>query len=119
MPTITAEISAAVITPSLILPWRTVQAAGNVFHDIQGASTPWVSLQATRSRAGELRIFFTTEAAAEAARVVLRAADTFTIAYAERTSLEFTFAVDGSVQVELDSETSDHWYVQFGYREVT
>lgn len=118
MPTINAEIGEGSTTPTLILPWRTSNATRNVFHDIEGASMPWVSLGAARGRTGELRCFYITEAAAEQARALLCTADTFTIDYEERTSLEFTFAVEGRVEVELDERTSNHWYVQFGYREV-
>ncbi len=119
MPTITADIGAGATTPDLILPWTTAQTSANVFHDIQGASTPWVSLQGARARRGELRCFYQAEADAEAARALLSTLDTFTIDYPARTSIEMTFAVDGDVQVELDQETTDHWIVRFGYREVT
>lgn len=119
MPTITAEISAQTITPDLIMPWSTRQTSANIFHDIQGSDTPWVSLQGARKRSGELRLFFAAETDAEDARTKLSASDTFTIDYAARPSLEFTFAVDGDITVELDENTQDHWTVQFGYREVT
>lgn len=119
MPTITAETSAASTSPALIFPWRTSNTTANTFHDIPGAEMPWVTVASARGRKGELRCFYLTESEAETARDLLCTADIFTITYAERTSLEFTFAVDGTVEVELDSETTDHWYVQFGYRQVT
>lgn len=119
MPTITGQISAQVITPDLIFPWATEQDSANVFHDIQGATVPWVSIQGTRARRGELAAFFEAETDATAAREILSEPDTFTIDYPERPSLEFTFAVDGTVRMELDEITTDHWVIRFGYREVT
>lgn len=119
MPTISADIGTDTTTPDLILPWSTEQDSANVFHDIQGATTPWVSIQGARARRGDLALFYTTESDAEAARVMFSEPDTFTIDYDERTSLEMTFAVDGTVRVELDDQTSAHWVVRFGYREVT
>jgi len=118
VPTITADIAATTTTPDLIMPWSTSQESANVFHDIQGAATPWVSLQGARSRSGELALFYIDEADATDARELLATVDTFTIDYAERPSLEFTFAVDGTVTVTLDDQTSDHWVVRFGFREV-
>lgn len=119
MPTITADISAESTTPVLIMPWRTLSASSNVFHDIQDAEMPWVSLRAARGHRGELRLFYnTSETDAAAAAALLRTADTFTIDYDERTSLEMTFAVEGDVEVELNEETQDHWVVRFGYRQV-
>lgn len=118
MPTITSDIGPGTTSPELIFPWSTEQDSANVFHDIQGAPTPWVSIQGARARRGELALFYSSESAAEAARLMLSEPDTFTIDYNERSSLEFTFAVDGSVRVELDDRTSEHWVVRFGYREV-
>lgn len=119
MPTITADIGADTTSPLLIVPWSTEQDSANVFHDIQGATMPWVSIQGARARRGELALFYgDDEAAAAAAREMLSEPDTFTIDYDQRPSLEFTFAVDGTVRMELDEQTSDHWVVRFGYREV-
>lgn len=118
MPTITADLGPDSTTPVLILPWSTEQDSANIFHDIQGEAMPWVSIQGARARRGELALFYSSEANATAAREMLSEPDTFTIDYDERPSLEFTFAVDGTVRMELEERTSRNWIVRFGYREV-
>ena len=118
MPTITADIAGTSTTPDLVFPWATEQASGNIFHDISGAATPWISLQGAHARTGELHCFYVSETNANTARTLFSTADTFTLTYAERPSIEMTFAVDGSVTMELDADTSEHWVVRFGYREV-
>lgn len=117
--TISANIGTGTTTPVLLFPWSTQQTSGNVFHKVPGASAPWVSLGTPGSREGELRAFYTVEADASDARDLLITIDTFTLDYPERPSIEMVFAVDGTVQMQLDETTSDHWVVQFGYREVT
>lgn len=118
MPTITADIGPESTTPVLIMPWATEQESANVFHDIQGSAVPWVSIQGARARRGELALFYDDETDASAAREMLSEPDTFTIDYNERPSLEFTFAVDGTVKMELEEKTRRNWIVRFGYREV-
>lgn len=117
--TISANIGTGTTTPVLLMPWTTRQPSGNIFHAVQDASAPWVSLQAARTREGEHRAFYDTETDASAARDLLATADTFTLDYPERPSIEMVFAVDGEVQMQLDETTAAHWVVQFGYREVT
>ncbi len=116
--TITGTISGDSTSPDLLLPWEKSHASANIFHDVQGSPTAWVSIQGARSGEGELRAFYISETDANAALTLLKSADVFTLDYPERTSIEMTFAVDGTVTMQLDEETSDHWLVTFGYREV-
>jgi hypothetical protein len=117
MPTISGG-TAGSTTPLLILPWRTTQVSGNVFYDVLSAPFPLVTLQAAGWRRGELRCFYQVEALAEAARNLLSQPRVFTITYPERPTLQFKFAVEDTIAVALDDETSEHWMLTFGYREV-
>lgn len=118
MPTIIGTITAGTTTPLLIRPHRTTQEAGTVIHDIPGAASPWVSLGPALSRAGILEALYGSETDTEAARVLLTGVELFAITYPGRPSLEFTFAVTGAIDVELQRDRR-YWVVSIPYREVT
>lgn len=115
---ITAAISAFTTTPLLVFPWSTTQRSPTTLTDILGRANPWVSLAAARSREGQLELFYSSEANANAARIMLGRVDTFTLAYPARPSLAMAFVVHGDIEVQLDTTTSDHWVVRFSYREL-
>lgn len=117
-PTITGLTTAATSTPLLIEPWRTTQEAQTIVHDVQGAASPWVTLEAARTREGTLSALYGTEAAAEAGRALLTTPQLFEITYTDRPTLEQTFAVVGPVEVELRRDRK-YWTVRWQYREVT
>lgn len=117
-PTITGTTSETETTPLLIRPHRTTQEAGTVIHDIPGAASPWVSLSPALTRSGTLEAIYGSESDAEAARVLLTGAELFAITYPGRTSLEFTFAVTGPLDVELQRDRR-YWVVRIPYREIS
>lgn len=115
--TITGVTTTDTTSPRIIQPWRTTQEPGTIVHDIQGATSPWISLSPARTREGTLSALYDTESDAEAARTLLSGAELFTITYAARPTLEFTFAVVGQLEVEL--LRGRRWSVRIAYREVT
>ena len=117
-PTITGTITSDTTSPLLIRPHRTTQESRTIVHDIQGAASPWVSLKSASTREGNLEALYDSETDTESARVLLTGAELFAITYPGRTSLEFTFAVTGPLQVELQRDRR-YWVVSIPYREVT
>lgn len=117
--TITANApGAGTTTPLTILsPYGAQIRSRNVVHDLIGGGIS-VSLVQPRPRAGELRLLYETEAAADAALRLHYQEATFTLVESDRPTLNMTYAVDGDLAIELDDQTLEVWIVTIGYQEI-
>ena len=103
--------------PTLVLGYDTEQESMNQVYDIIGGGIA-VALVRPRPRSGTLRLFYLTEADADAARELHTRETTFSLVSSERSSIAMTYVLDGRLRVELDEETRDRWVVEVGYQEI-
>lgn len=115
----TITSGATTITPALILGYDTDNAAQTVRHDIVGLATPSFTIAPDRARTGNLRCFFTSTAAAMAARTFLASKKVFVLASTEIPAIGMTFVRDGGMNLALDETTGTSWILTIGYQEVT
>lgn len=117
--TTTITTGSTTITPVLVLGWQTSQESRNIIHAIIGRSDPEVTLQPANLRTGTLQLFFTTEAAAEEARVLHSGAAVFYLDSDEITSANMYYVVNGSISAALEDDTRLYWTVSVDYQEIT
>lgn len=104
--------------PDLVMGYQTTWESSNIFHDVIGAERPTVTLRPAALRTGTLALFYDDETAAWRGAQMHRQLDTFVYTDTERPAHSMTYAVDGRVQLELDSATLSVWFVTVPYREV-
>lgn len=109
-----------VISPDLVLGYKSSRTARTVIHDILDRSDPDVSLRAAASRSGTLELLFADETAATNAETLHTGISVWSILDPDRASVAMSYVVaDGDIERELDDETRNAWVVRVPYREVT
>ncbi|MCR2785439.1 MULTISPECIES: hypothetical protein [unclassified Microbacterium] len=112
---------ASVIAPTIVLNISSSREAQNLVHPIIGRAQPDITLRTAGVRTGQLELGFeglTSEADSATAESLLAGAAVWTIVSDERSTLEFSFVVTGSVTRDLDSDSRDAWVVKIDYQEV-
>lgn len=115
-PTITNETTSATTTPLLITPWETQQESGAIVRGLLNNDETYVTLGTATRRKGNLTAVYNDEAEADAARLMLSAAGTFTLDYPERSSIEMRFVVVDEISVRFTRPR--YWAVSFAYQEI-
>lgn len=115
--TITATNGAGAFEPLAVEGYSPSRMSRNVIHDLLDGSIG-VSFISPRPRSGTLRLLFRTELEAFDAFDLFGEETTFEYASTEVTSVGMTFALDGSVDMDLDARTGN-WWVVVGFQEVS
>ena len=120
----TAEIvvqdgSGRTSTPDAVQGYDTAIGGRNTVHNLIGGGIA-VTIVPPRPRAGELVLFYTTEAAAFDAVDMHRTAASFLLTETDRApvGMYYTLGDNGGVQLALDPGTRDVWTVTVSYQEV-
>jgi hypothetical protein len=104
--------------PVLVLGYEAEQSSRNIVHDTLDGGI-MVSLIPPRPRSGTLRLFYPSEAAADAARLLHRRPAPFTLTSTERTTINMSYVTAGPARIVLDDQTRNAWVVEVGFQEVT
>lgn len=104
-------------SPALVLGYETSQESQNIIHDIIGGGIA-VTLVRPRPRSGTLRLFYLTEADANAARLLHTRESSFTLSDTDLPTITMTYVLDGSISPALDDEGRKRWVVEIGYQEI-
>ena len=107
----------ATTSPALVLGYETEQESQNIVHDIIGGGIA-ITLVRPRPRAGRLRLFYLTEATANAARLLHARETTFTFTDTDLPTIAMTYALNGSISPALEDAGRKRWIVEVGYQEV-
>jgi len=110
----------ATITPTLVDGYSAGQEARTIAHPIISRPGPDdVTLRPAGPRTGVLRLLFTTEADAEAARALHAVPYVWTLNDDDRTSIGMDYVVEGgTLGTALEDETRDLWLIDIPFREV-
>lgn len=115
--TISATNGAGSTSPVAIGGYSPSRASRNKIHDLLDGSIG-VSYVAPRPRSGTLRLFYTSKTAAFAAYNLHAAKTSFALTSTDVAEVGMTYALDGSVDMDLDAETGQ-WWVAVGFQELT
>lgn len=121
--TLTITAGSNTITPTLMLMLSEESSGGNIVTTIPGRESPDVTLRPASLRSGTIELGFSgagSDAASAAALNVLRTPAVFTVAGADRATLNMTFVVqqDGRIRREIERETRDAWTISVDYQEI-
>ena len=114
--------SSGTITPELINGYQASRTTRSIVHDILNRSSPDITLRAAGLRRGQFRCLFREQADALTAYAALSIPQVLTIADPEVPAINMTFVVgpDGEdLDIELDDETRDLWWIVVPFVEVT
>lgn len=122
--TLTITAGASTIMPTLMLMLSEESVGGNVVTNIPGRPSPDVTLRPASLRSGTIELGFSgagSDAASAAALTILRTAATFTVAGADRPTLNMKFVVqeNGRIRREIERDTRDAWTISVDYQEIT
>lgn len=115
--TISATNGAGTVTPAAIEGYNPRRVSRNKIHDLLDGSIG-VAYIAPRPRSGTLRMLFPTETDAFVAYNLHAIETSFQLASSDVSSIGMTYVLDGSLDIDLDSEQG-LWWVEVGYQEVT
>lgn len=108
-----------VLTPTLVLGWSLTRPGRSVVHDILGTSDVEVTVRAPGPRAGDLRTFWATEAAAAASVAALSVPGApWVWEVSGVLGAALTAYVVGDVQVEAADDAGHVWTVTVGVQEI-
>lgn len=106
-------------TPDLFMLYNTSRDSGNSVDVLLDGSVA-IQLGAARARHGRFRAFFVDVSDAVALEDELSVAQVLTLVETDRPPLSMDFVVDGrgSIDVDIDERTRNHWTVTWDFYEV-
>lgn len=91
----------------------------NQVDDIISTEWPSVILRPAKPRKGTLSMLCSSLADALAMEALHAAPAPLTLADTDLPALGMTYVADGSIKVELDDDTRDHWWVRVDFQEIS
>ncbi|MCZ4301276.1 hypothetical protein [Microbacterium oxydans] len=117
MTTITRNSDAQTIVPDLVLnEWETQNEAQTVVHKILGRPDVDVTLRPAIDAAGTMRLFFLTQAQAEAARLFHLPASTFSVATTDA-RLPARYVPQGQIR-KAQQANDARWIIEVEFQEL-
>lgn len=119
MSTITAlDGSGATTTPFAIDGFEAESESGNVVHRLIAPGAIAVTLVGDLPRTGTLRLIYTDDTAAEAARTLLGRSTSFALSTPERPVISMTFVRTGKLGAALRDKVRSLWSFAVEFQEV-
>lgn len=118
MATISAQDGTdAATTPFAIDGFEGTSESGNIVSELLNGELA-VTLYGDRERTGSLKLVYTDDTAAEAARALLARPTSFVLTTPERPVIGFTFVRAGSITTALHDAVRAVWTFSVGFQEV-
>lgn len=116
MPTTITTSAGTIITPALVLGYRSARPSGTIVQPVLGGGVD-VLVQPAKPRTGTLEFLFLTEAAAKTAEDLHSSAYYFTLADSDLSSVGMRYVVTGDILRELH-ENRARWLLTVPFQEV-
>lgn len=117
--TITAQDGTGDSTTPVIVDGFAPQAqSGNVVHELIAPGKIAVTVTGDMPRRGTLKLIYTNDTDAEAARLLLGRATSFLFQDVERPVVNMLFVRDGTITPALEDQTRRLWEFEVGFQEL-
>lgn len=117
--TITAQDGTEDVTSPLIVDGFAPQAqSGNVVHEMIAPGQIAVTLNGDMPRSGTLRLVYSNDIDAEAARLLLGRPTSFQFADVERPVVDMLFVREGTITPAIEDQTRQVWVFDVGFQEI-
>ncbi|GAA2951560.1 hypothetical protein [Microbacterium schleiferi] len=105
-------------TPASVDGFERVARSGNVVHELIAPGEIAVTLLGDLPPTGTLPLVYATDAAAEAARLLLGRATSFALVSDTRPIVNLTFVRQGHLTAALHDQVRGVWVLSVGYQEI-
>lgn len=116
--TTTVTDGITIITPLMVLGWKSERQAGTVVHAVIGSPDVSATLRPAGSRQGTLGFLFDNLAQALALEAMLSLPSVFQLIETSAPALGMRFVATGAIGVSLEEDTRQCWITSCQFRQV-